>query len=143
QLRMDAMRRDFVANASHELRTPLTVLRGYLDIMESEVGNDGALETWREPVHEMAKQVRRMDGLIEGLLKLARVESEGLQQEQTRIDMPRLFRASVDRIRAAEVDRHDYDMAVADDVALFGRGSELESIVTNLLTNAVRYTPAN
>src|SRR5699024_4336840 len=99
QLRMDAMRRDFVANASHELRTPLTVLRGYLDIMESEVGNDGALETWREPVHEMAKQVRRMDGLIEGLLKLARVEAEGLQQEQTRIDMPRLIRASVDRIR--------------------------------------------
>src|SRR5699024_8477613 len=80
QLRVDAMRRDFVANASHELRTPLTVLRGYLDIMEQESGSDDALAAWRDPIHEMANQARRMDSIIGGLLTLARVESEGMQQ---------------------------------------------------------------
>lgn len=142
QLRVDAMRRDFVANASHELRTPLTVLRGYLDIMEEESRTDTALTTWREPVHEMAAQARRMDGIIEGLLKLARVESEGLQQQQLRIDMPRLIQASIDSQRAADAEHHVFTVDIDASLALFGRGSELESIVTNLLANAVRYTPS-
>jgi two-component system phosphate regulon sensor histidine kinase PhoR len=81
QKQLEATRRDFVANASHELRTPLTVLRGYLEMMEEEIGEDGALRRWKTPIREMGEQVVRMSRIIENLLKLARVEAEGLQQK--------------------------------------------------------------
>lgn len=142
QLRVDAMRRDFVANASHELRTPLTVLRGYLDMMQEESGDDHALSTWCDPIREMAGQARRMDGIIESLLKLARLESQGLQQKQTRVDMPRLISAKVNEVRGTDGNGHKYELDIDESLSLFGSGSELESIVTNLVANAARYTPS-
>lgn len=140
QIRVDTMRRDFVANASHELRTPLTVLRGYLDIMQEDCGNSGNLSKWHAPVDEMAAQARRMDGIIENLLQLARLESEGVQQDQKRIDMPRLIRSRIAGIRDTDESAHQYSLDIDDTIFVLGRGSELESIVTNLVGNAVRYT---
>lgn len=140
QKQTDAMRRDFVANASHELRTPLTVLRGYLDMMQHESSTDGELSAWHAPVQEMAGQARRMDRIIDSLLKLARLESEGLQERQDRIDMPALIRAQVDNLRDADDAAHEYGVDMDESLALYGRFGELESIIANLVANARQYT---
>lgn len=141
QKRLEATRRDFVANASHELRTPLTVLRGYLEMMEEEAREAGKLETWREPITEMGAQARRMDRIIESLLRLARVEAEGLQQRQQRVDVPRMLHALVDDIRRVGGAEQEFVLEIEPGLALFGRRGELESIFSNLLSNAARYTP--
>src|SRR2546430_262797 len=71
QMRLEAVRRDFVANASHELRSPLTVISGYLE----SLGQDPALAPQMQaPVAEMRRQAERMTGIIRDLLELSRLE---------------------------------------------------------------------
>lgn len=143
QIQLDAMRRDFVANASHELRTPLTVLRGYLEMMQEDVGDDNsALAFWRAPIGQMDEQAQRMGDIIDGLLKLARLEAEGIQQKQERIDMAALIHTQVEAVRHTDQSAHEFSIDVDASLALFGRSGELESVITNLLTNAVHYTAA-
>lgn len=139
QRRLDAMRRDFVANASHELRTPLTVLRGYLEMMVEEGG--GALKRWQKPINEMSNQAVRMGRIIEDLLKLARVESEGLEQKQEVVNVAELLGRLV--ANARETDDRGRDIIGEFDPGLFlyGRPGELESVFNNLIANAMQYTP--
>src|SRR5579864_8903693 len=71
QMRLEAVRRDFVANASHELRSPLTVISGYLEAL----GQDGALDPdLAAPVAEMRRQAERMTAIIRDLIELSRLE---------------------------------------------------------------------
>ena len=80
--RIEAMRRDFVANVSHELRTPLTVVSGFVENLEDmpDLNQDSA----RRALQLMAEQTRRMDSLVADLLTLSRLESEqSLLREET------------------------------------------------------------
>lgn len=146
QKRLDAMRRDFVANASHELRTPLTVLRGYLEMMVDESGQpaegSGELGEWQKPVNEMSQQAMRMSHIIEDLLKLARVESEGQQREQEVVDVPAMLAQLLSD--AHKTDNKDRKIAakIDENLYLYGRSGELESVFSNLIGNAMQYTPA-
>ena len=141
QRRLDAMRRDFVANASHELRTPLTVLRGYLEMMEQEGGQDGALRLWQKPIQEMSTQAVRMGRIIEDLLKLARVESEGYDQKQEILNVPVLLNRLLADARKTDSKNRVIKGQIDDSLHLYGRAGELESIFSNLITNAMQYTP--
>jgi len=143
QKQLESTRRDFAANASHELRTPLTVLRGYLDMMAEEAADEGSLAYWTTPVREMQTQAQRMSRIIESLLMLARVESEGLQQPQERVDVPAMLHSLVDDLRLTDGIAHQFVLDVQAGPALFGRATELESVFSNLLSNAVRYTPSD
>ncbi|WP_348760703.1 phosphate regulon sensor histidine kinase PhoR [uncultured Salinisphaera sp.] len=142
QKRLESTRRDFVANASHELRTPLTVLRGYLEIMHEEAGQGGALDSWQRPIGEMSAQSQRMGRIIDSLLRLARLESEGLQQRQESVDVPAMIQNVVDDLRRHDGRAHDIVVDAQAGLYLYGRASELESIVSNLAANAARYSPA-
>src|SRR5258708_12184349 len=72
QMRLEAMRKDFGANASHELRTPLTVISGYLDTLADDPAVDPA---WDGPIKDMRAQAQRMNAIIADLLELSRLES--------------------------------------------------------------------
>ncbi len=84
EIRIESIRRDFVANASHEMRSPLTVIAGYLDALAEEPQLDAM---WREPVQEMRRQADRMGGIINDLLELSRLEASGSAPEDQDVDV--------------------------------------------------------
>ena len=138
---MERARRDFVANASHELRTPLTVIRGYLEMMEDESSEARPLFPWRSPIIEMRQQASRMGRIIDDLLKLARIESQGAQGRQEIIDVSQMLRLIMDEARALSKGRHTLNLEIQGTTNLFGHVVELQSIFSNLIFNAVQYTP--
>ncbi len=141
RLMLDAARRDFVANASHELRTPLTVLRGYLDMMEIDARDAGALTGWHAPLLEMRNQALRMEALINDMLKLARLESGRVQMREELLDAPALIRRVIDDARQLSKDEHRFETVIDAGLWVSGGEVELHSIFANLVNNAVRYTP--
>lgn len=140
---LEAARRDFVANASHELRTPLTVLRGYLDVMDMDAqGINAPLAPWRAPLTEMRNQALRMEALVNDMLKLARLEADRSQMPDEILDVPAQLTRAVEEAKAVSGGQHRFELHLEPGLTLTGGEIELHSIFTNLLTNAVRYTPA-
>jgi two-component system phosphate regulon sensor histidine kinase PhoR len=137
QMRLEAMRKDFVANASHELRTPLTVISGYLDTLADDPSIDKA---WTGPIRDMRAQAQRMNTIIADLLELSRLESTDGEAPREPIDVPRMLErlhrdalASSDRPRQVSLDLESED-------GLYGSMQEIESAFTNLLVNGIKYT---
>lgn len=139
--KMERARRDFVANASHELRTPLTVIRGYLEMMEDESNEARPLFPWRTPLVEMRQQASRMGRIIEDLLKLARIEAQGANAKQEIIDVPRMLQLILDEARALSGGEHRLVLDCKGSPGLYGNNVELQSVFSNLIFNAVQYTP--
>lgn len=138
-LGLQAMRRDFVANASHELRSPLTVLSGYLE----SLAEDGPLtDEWREPLQEMQRQTRRMTSLVEDLLELSRLETEDEQAGEESVSVSGMIRRIVEDSRLQDDIGHDLELNRCEPVSLLGAENELYSAFSNLVLNAIRYTPA-
>ena len=136
----EQMRRDFVANISHELRTPLTVLIGYIENLLELVRDDKPLHHALESMHQ---QSRRMQHLTEDLLLLSRLENEQTGARREVVDVASLLAGLREEAAVVSGDRqHEFVLEVDDTVALRGDPKELESIFTNLVMNAVNYTPA-
>ncbi len=134
--RLEQMRRDFVANVSHELRTPLTVVHGYLEMLDPAEQPE-----WAPMLAEMQRQSQRMTQLVEDLLTLSRLEArDSLDEEQ----MPMASMLATLRREAEALSQGRHEVVVADvaGVDLWGSVRELHSAFSNLVSNAVRYTPA-
>ena len=139
RIRLAKMRRDFVANASHELRSPLTVISGYLDAL----ADDNELPAqWAKPVEEMQSQSSRMKQILSELLELSRLESAGSASQDEAVDMAALMKKVVASLRRQEK-QAEISIARASGIRLLGREAELESVLVNLLTNALRHTPSD
>ena len=137
--RNEAMRRDFVANVSHEIRTPLTVLSGFIETMASLA----LTEVERRRVIElMSQQTRRMQTLVADLLVLAQLEGSPRPPADRWVGVQRLVNQVHADAQALSAGRHLLDFSANDAVQLAGIESELLSALANLVTNAVRYTPA-
>ncbi len=140
RMRLDDMRRDFVANVSHELRTPLTVISGFLEL-ESAPGSvpPETLARHRELMYE---QARRMKSLLDDLLLLSSLENrdEHPDEDAEVIAMPRLIEDVAREGRALSAGRHEI-VVRTEDVSLIGIADEIRSAAMNLVSNAVRYTP--
>jgi two-component system phosphate regulon sensor histidine kinase PhoR len=139
RIRLTRMRRDFVANASHELRSPLTVIAGYLDSLADDPGMP---RDWAVPVTQMQIQARRMNRIVAELLELSRLESAGPAVERDLIDVVGLLNAA-QRTFYKPGETAVIEVLAESKVRLRGSSNEIESLVTNLLTNAVRHTPAD
>jgi two-component system, OmpR family, phosphate regulon sensor histidine kinase PhoR len=135
--RLTTMRREFVANASHELRSPLTVISGYLDTLAED---PEVPENWRKPLRHMHEQAIRMNRIVADLLDLSRLEtSEGVDVDQ-QIDVPALL-TSAANIYAEDASTAAIIVDPESRCLLRGSAAEIESVVRNLLSNAVRHTP--
>jgi len=137
--RVEAVRRDFVANVSHELRTPLTVLVGFLETVR-ELKLEPSQR--RDYLNMMEAQSRRMQRIVEDLLMLSTLESAPPAADDERIAVGRLL----DRVRAEtealSAGRHRVTLEARGDFDLLGAETEIASAWSNLASNAVRYTPA-
>jgi two-component system phosphate regulon sensor histidine kinase PhoR len=134
--RLEDMRKDFVANASHELRSPLTVVSGYLDALAEDEDLD---PTWTAPVQEMRRQAERMGAIINDLLELSKLESGESAQEERAVDVAAILSAL--RNDALSSQAHPtIKLNIESDALLLGVESELHSIASNLVSNALKYT---
>tara|TARA_R110001592_G_scaffold362471_1_gene676378 strand:- start:19291 stop:20652 length:1362 start_codon:yes stop_codon:yes gene_type:complete len=155
--RLEQMRKDFVSNVSHDLRTPLTVLKGYIETLQdaSEVP-----QKWQRPLKSMSTQAQRMEGLIHDLLLLAKFETADLSLSKEDIDIERLLRLICHDALVLSGDRkHSITLAfnnnsldlnsreIASDQTrreyISGDERQLYSAISNLVFNAVKYTPDN
>ncbi|HZX81143.1 MAG TPA: phosphate regulon sensor histidine kinase PhoR [Lysobacter sp.] len=136
-LQLEQMRRDFVANVSHELRTPLTVLHGYLDMLDPAEQPE-----WAPMIDEMQRQSGRMAQLVEGLLTLSRLESRADLPTEEVVPMAGMLAALRREALVLSQGRHELEVEDTAGVDLLGSPRELHSAFSNLVANAVRYTPA-
>ena len=142
----EVMRRDFVANVSHEIRTPLTVLSGFVETLQSLPLN--AQERGRY-LNLMAQQAHRMQTLVSDLLILSRLEGSPAVGVGDWVSVPQLLQQVILEAQALSTILHlvpgsRQTIALTDvqSCELAGSQSELHSAMTNLASNAVRYTPA-
>lgn len=137
--KVDAMRRDFIANVSHELRTPLTVVGGFIETLSDM---EGAIpENLRGYFDMMQDQTTRMRRLIEDLLTLSHIESNTQPPEDNPIDMSSLVNMLLNDANALSMGKHKITADTAAGLDLSGAVDELQSALGNLVSNAVRYTP--
>jgi len=136
-VRMEQMRRDFVANVSHELRTPLTVISGYLSTF---LGNSQEIpERYLKPLSQMAQQAQRMEGLIRDLLWLSRIESEKRNEPTEMVDIGGLVQELRDELREA-YPQSPVKLAIGSERSIHGNYQKLYSAVSNLAINAIKYS---
>jgi two-component system phosphate regulon sensor histidine kinase PhoR len=138
--RIETMRRDFVANVSHELRTPLTVVNGFVENLQDMP--DLSHEKIQRALHLMAEQTRRMDHLVSDLLTLSRLESDQSPLRTETVVMQELLGEVYRDGQMLSAGRHLHSLDVTGPVQLKGSRDELRSAFSNLVSNAVRYTPA-
>lgn len=136
-MHLEQVRRDFVANVSHELRTPLTVVHGYLDMLDPQDTPELA-----PMIEEMRRQSQRMTQLVEDLLTLSRLEAQEQLPEETVVSMAPLLRTLRREADALSQGRHTITVEDKAGCDLRGSTKELHSAFSNLVSNAVRYTPA-
>lgn len=139
-VRLEHMRRDFVANVSHELRTPLTVVHGYLEMLEDSGHDPAAHPEWPPILAEMQRQSRRMTQLVEDLLTLSRLEARDALPEE-RVPMAPMLETLRNEAEALSQGAHAVSVDDQAQVDLCGSQHELHSAFSNLVSNAVRYTP--
>jgi len=138
--RVETMRRDFVANVSHELRTPLTVIGGFLEtITDMETPNP---ELIRRSLPMMSEQAKRMQSLVEDLLVLSRLESAGNPAREEPVNVPDIARGLYHDALALSAGRHKVTLLLESAAWVNGAEDELRSAFGNLVSNAIRYTPA-
>ena len=139
--RANRMRKDFIANASHELRTPLTVISGYLEAMDNET--DELATGWKPRVSQMRNQARRMQNLIEDLLKLSRLESNPSADQDNEVDIAELISVIHDEARTLSGNqKHTFALDIQAGLTVKGDQESLYSAFSNIVFNAVQYSPA-
>lgn len=133
--RLEQVRRDFVANVSHELRTPLTVIHGYLELLNPE-----DVPALAPVLGEMRTQSQRMRQIVEDLLELSRLEMQQHVPEE-RVEMTPLLESLCREAEALSQGRHRIVLKNDARADLLGSPKDLQSAFSNLVSNAVRYTP--
>lgn len=136
--RLETMRRDFVANVSHELRTPITVMAGFLETVATL--GEGNPELMKKSLAHMTTQAQRMQRLVEDLLTLSRLEDNSNRPAQAPINVPELIASLAVDAEQLSAGRHRITTRIAPQW-LLGNRDEIASAFSNLISNAVRYTP--
>jgi two-component system phosphate regulon sensor histidine kinase PhoR len=140
-IEVNQMQSDFVANVSHELKTPLTVLKGYVEIL---CDNPDLPIKFAKPLAQMNLQSTRMELIVGDLLYLARLEDSANVTPHETVDITHLINTIIEAVGPLiEEKRHKIELDIDYSLALTGAATELHSAISNLITNAINYTPEN
>ncbi|MEV7180307.1 ATP-binding protein [Kitasatospora sp. NPDC093679] len=138
---LDKAKNDFLSTVSHELRTPLTSIVGYVELLANDSGP--LSDDQRHMLKVVDSNAARLRNLIEDLLTISRIESGAFTSERLPIDLRRLVNSSVEAIRpaASAVPVTLRQVPAEDDLIVLGDAPQLDRVLMNLLTNAVKFTP--
>lgn len=138
---LEGMRRNFFANVSHELRTPMTVLQGYLEMTEDADMLDGAM--WPKAHGVMTEQLNRMNALVNQLLTLSKIEAAPMHELDEKVNVPKMLEILEKEAKTLSGEKqHKLHFDVDNQLSVFGDEDQLRSAISNLVYNAVNYTPA-
>ncbi|MBL4882294.1 MAG: phosphate regulon sensor histidine kinase PhoR [Oleispira sp.] len=141
--RVEQMRQNFIGDVSHELRTPLTVINGYLEMLDDADLNPGITRA----VCQMSEQTERMKSLVNDLLHLSKLESNNAGIGNDWFEFQPLCAVSVDQLRAytpvsltgEKFPEANIHCDCASDIEILGFADEISSVLSNLITNAIKY----
>nr|WP_255605794.1 phosphate regulon sensor histidine kinase PhoR [Thalassolituus sp. ST750PaO-4] len=131
--RVETMRQNFIADVSHELRTPLTVINGYLEML----GDMELPPSLQKAISQMNGQGQRMKSLVNDLIELSKLESANTEQLGDWFNLQQLGYSVVDQLQAYSENRIVFKCT--QQIEIQGFSDEMSSILTNLLTNAIKY----
>ena len=141
-VKLDNMRKEFIADVSHELKTPITSIMGYADtLLEGEYDR----EVQQKFLNVIASEARRMAKLVTDLLTLSRYDNNKNQLQKEQFDLGELVKKAQDKL-AIEIKKkgHDVNCFVTADVPLvYADKGDVERVVLNILSNSIKYTPDN
>jgi len=144
RVRLEATRRDFIANVSHELKTPLTAIRGFAETLKEGALEDRAVAG--KFTIRILEQCRRLEALLADLLALSRLESAAVTSEENRepVEMESLVRRALETVAGAAAERGvrlEFEVS-STPPAFSGHPEALERLLLNLLENAIKYNRA-
>ena len=140
--RLERARTDFVANASHELKTPIAALKGFIDTLVEDKSMPA--DTASHFLSRSAAQVSRLQGVVTDLLQLSRLESRDEDRALLRVNLIEMLRAVfTDKLQDAHLADITLEIALPDEsVEVLGENESLEQLFTNLIDNALKYSPS-
>ncbi len=139
-VKLDTMRKEFVADVSHELKTPITSIMGYADtLLEGEYDAD----TQKEFLQVISGEARRMAKLVTDLLELSRIDSNRKFIRKSRFDLGTLAKECQKKL-AIEIKKKNQDvecLVTADVPPVYADRDDIQRVILNILTNSIKYTP--
>lgn len=140
--RLEKIRKDFVANVSHELRTPLTSIKGYVEALLDGATDDPVAS--KNFLDIILKQSDRLNLIIEDLLELSKIESGRVSLKEEPLELQTLVERTLSMVKPmADKKRHHLITAIMPSLpSVAGDEGRLAQVLTNLLDNAIKYTPA-
>jgi two-component system phosphate regulon sensor histidine kinase PhoR len=137
---LEGMRRNFFANVSHELRTPMTVLQGYLEMTEDPDMVVGPM--WPKAHGVMTEQLNRMNSLVNQLLTLSKIEAAPMHELDEVVNVPAMLEVLEKEAASLSGDReHKLKFDIDKSLRVLADEDQLRSAISNLVYNAVKYTP--
>jgi len=139
--RLNRLRSEFISIAAHEFRTPLTSIVGYLDLISQ--GRLGPIpETMQRPIASLNRNTQRLKRLIDDMLDVSRIDSGRMVLRRDAHDLRELARSAISELEGfTRAKRHDVGTDFAEVPAVDVDGDKIHQVITNLLANAIKYTP--
>lgn len=141
-IKLDTMRTEFVADVSHELKTPITSIMGYSDTL---LEDDCDKETSQKFLRNISSQAKRMGELVSDLLTLSRYDSDMVANRDQEFNLGELVKSTYESL-SFEIDKKNQKaecFVTADVPNVVADKAGIERVITNILTNAIKYTPEN
>lgn len=139
QIALENQKDNFIAMASHELRTPVTVLKTYTQILQKKLEDDGQLES-AEHFSKMDAQINKLTGLVERMLDVTKMQTGTLQFQRTTFNFNDLIKETTDQLQIT-TRRHNIELHLHEHVTLHADRDRIGQVITNFITNAIKYSP--
>jgi len=136
--KVDALRKDLLANVSHELKTPLTMIRGYAETIRDLTGNNP--EKREKQLDIIIDESERLSGLITNVLDLSRLQAGKVELKPEMFDLSELIKSIMVRYDIFKEQGYEFDLSIEKDIYVKGDCLRIEQVICNLIDNAINHS---